>query len=71
LRADAIAHELYAVIAQATGLAPSISLKADSVAGQIVEIVISGIAPSDRPAYATHIANIMSRYTFSYRIEWR
>jgi fatty-acyl-CoA synthase len=71
LRADAAARALGAVIAQATGLLPSVALKPDPMHGQIIEITINGVAVADRGAYAARIGEAMSQYAFSYRIEWR
>jgi fatty-acyl-CoA synthase len=71
LRADAAARAFGAVIAQATGLLPSVAVKPDPMRGQIIEITINGVAVADRGAYAARIGEAMSQYAFSYRIEWR
>lgn len=71
LRADAAARAFRAVIAQATGLSPRVAVKPDPMHGQIAEIILDGVAAADRAAHGTRIDEAMSRYAFSYKIEWR
>jgi fatty-acyl-CoA synthase len=71
LRADAAAHAFGTVLGEATGLSPQVALQQDPTHGEIVAIAIGGIAAADRAEYGARIAKAMSRYAFSYRIEWR
>lgn len=71
LRADAAARTFRTVITQATGLSPNVALRPDPSYGEIVAIAIEGVAAADRADYGARIGQAMSRYAFSYRIEWR
>jgi fatty-acyl-CoA synthase len=71
LRADAAARAFRAVLGEATGLSPQVALQPDPTHGEIVAIVIEGIASADRAEFGARIATAMSRYAFAYRIEWR
>jgi fatty-acyl-CoA synthase len=71
LRADAAARTFRTVITQATGLSPNVALRPDPSYGEIVAIAIEGVAAADRADYRARIDQAMSRYAFSYRIEWR
>ena len=70
LRADAAVQEFQAVLAEATGLVPQVTMRTDPVDGQVVDIVIAGTDPAGRERHRARINETMQRYAFRYRLVW-
>jgi hypothetical protein len=45
-------------------------VRPDPTHGQVVAILVRGIAPAERAALTTRISVIMSGYAFAYELEW-
>jgi fatty-acyl-CoA synthase len=72
LRADAAARAFRAELTAATGLWPDeVIVRPDPIQGQLISITFTGVAAAERAAYASRIAEVMSRYPFAYGVEWK
>jgi fatty-acyl-CoA synthase len=75
LRQDAAQRAFAAVLSEATGLSCAtgqlvVEVRPDATHGQVVAILVRGIATAERAALSIRLSVIMSGYAFAYEVEW-